>query len=332
MLFVDSLTPESITTLHIIHQCHPVHRTRTRAHVVLLSHQRQSIAAIATIYSCCRQTIASTLHRWQTYGLCGLLDKPRAGRPALLSTQEEDEVIDMIDKQPRSLKSVMAELANKSKKVVSLSTLKRLCRKAGLAWKRVRKSLKSKQDSEAFARSKAQLEQLIEQDKQGALDLYYFDEAGFTLEPCIPYAWHAKGQTLELPSSKSPRLNVLGFVNRQCDFLSVVIEGSVTSAVVVACIDHFVDTLRKPTTLIIDNASIHTSKEFKANIAKWSQRGLTLVPLAAYSPELNIIEIIWRKIKYEWLPFSAYESFQSLKKALFDVLANIGKRYHTKFA
>ena len=48
--------------------------------------------------------------------------------------------------------------------------------------------------------------------------------------------------------------------------------------------------------------------------------------------EINIIEIIWRKIKYEWLPFSAYQSLQALQDALFDVLANIGKRYHTKFA
>jgi transposase len=27
---------------------------------------------------------------------------------------------------------------------------------------------------------------------------------------------------------------------------------------------------------------------------------------ATYSPELNIIEMIWRKIKYDWLPFEAY--------------------------
>ena len=44
------------------------------------------------------------------------------------------------------------------------------------------------------------------------------------------------------------------------------------------------------------------------------ERKLTIYPIPPYSPELNIIEIVWRKIKYEWLPFSAYESFLSLKK------------------
>jgi transposase len=55
------------------------------------------------------------------------------------------------------------------------------------------------------------------------------------------------------------------------------------------------------------------------------------VHIAPYSPELNIIEIVWRKIKYEWMPFSAYESFQRLKECLFDILANIGKSYTIEF-
>ena len=164
------------------------------------------------------------------------------------------------------------------------------------------------------------------------IDLYYFDESGFTLTPCIPYAWQPIGQTIEVPSAKSKRLNVLGFMNKACDFQSFVFEGSITTAVVVACINRFVATLKLPTYLVIDNAPIHTSAEFQENIETWKQQGLTIVPIAPYSPELNLIEILWRKIKYEWLPFSAYESFQSLEENLFDILANVGKTYRIEFA
>ena len=45
-----------------------------------------------------------------------------------------------------------------------------------------------------------------------------------------------------------------------------------------------------------------------------------------------MIEIVWRKIKYEWLPFSAYESYNSLKQSLFKVLANIGKTHRVEFS
>jgi len=76
----------------------------------------------------------------------------------------------------------------------------------------------------------------------------------------------------------------------------------------------------------------HPSKEFTAQIDRWSELGLTIVPISPYSPELNIIEIVWRKIKYEWLPFSAYESIEALRESLFEVLANIGKKYQIDFA
>lgn len=135
-----------------------------------------------------------------------------------------------------------------------------------------------------------------------------------------------------MPSSKSKRLNVLGFINRDCQFDSFVFEDSVTTSVVVACIDCFSDQIKKPTTLIIDNAPTHTSNEFNDCIERWEEKGLTIYRIPPYSPELNIIEIVWRKIKYEWLPFSAYDSYANLKKELFDVLANIGKTYQIEFA
>ena len=114
---------------------------------------------------------------------------------------------------------------------------------------------------------------------------------------------------------------MLGFVNRECSFTSVVFEGSITSAAVVASIDHFIPTLQRQTALVMDNAAVHKGFGFQENIERWQQQGLTLVNIAPYSPELNSIEIVWRKIKYEWMPFSAYEAFRNLKESLFDIWA-----------
>ena len=55
------------------------------------------------------------------------------------------------------------------------------------------------------------------EDKSGVL---IFDETGFSLTPSTPYAWQPKGKaTLEIPSSRSQRLNLLGFMNRESDGL-----------------------------------------------------------------------------------------------------------------
>jgi len=68
---------------------------------------------------------------------------------------------------------------------------------------------------------------------------------GFTLEPCAPYAWQETGKTIEIPSAKSRRLNVLGFVSRECHFESYVIEGSVNSEVVISCFNEFSKNLKR---------------------------------------------------------------------------------------
>ncbi|MFC2973320.1 transposase [Azotobacter bryophylli] len=52
-----------------------------------------------------------------------------------------------------------------------------------------------------------------------------------------------------------------------------------------------------------------------------------MVFLPTYSPELNPIEMLWRKIKYEWLPLSAYQSVRSLCSHIHQVLSGYGETY-----
>jgi len=54
--------------------------------------------------------------------------------------------------------------------------------------------------------------------------------------------------------------------------------------------------------------------------------------LPPYSPELNLIEILWRKLKYEWLPLDAYQSYGHLKKWLLEILDNVGEKFQITFA
>ena len=331
MIYIKLLTPEEIITLNEMHKNHPLHLSRRRAHALLLSNQGMSIPMISDVYSVCRQTVSTWFSKWEKCGVCGLFDEPGRGRPAILTDPQKSDVVKKVKKSPRSLKAVLSEIESELDIVLSIDTLKLICKKAGLVWKRVRKSLRNKRNQESFDRSKEEIGKLIQQHKKGEIDLCYFDESGFTLEPCVPYAWQQKGEALEIPSSKSKRLNVLGFVNRDCEFTSFVFEGGVNTSVVTACIDEFSKQIIKPTTLIIDNASTHTSHEFNQNIEKWKERKLTIYRIPPYSPELNIIEIVWRKIKYEWMPFSAYDSYLNLKKELFDVLSNIGKTYTIDF-
>lgn len=60
--------------------------------------------------------------------------------------------------------------------------------------------------------------------------------------------------------------------------------------------------------------------------------GVIVKFLPAYCPELNLIEILWRFIKYHWLPFSAYLSFGNLVEEIEIILAEIGSVFKIHFA
>lgn len=327
MLFVTPLSEPEKVTLQEMHKHHPLHGTRMRAHAILLSASGYQVQAIAAIDGVCRQTVSSWLKAWARQGLVGLLDQARSGRPRNLSAAEEAQVLAWLEAEPRSIKRVLAELEKRGGRQVSMKTIKRLGNRAGLVWKRVRQSLKDKRDPQAFAASVERLAELMAREASGAIERYYFDESGVTLVPAMAYAWQPRGETIELPASRSKRLNVLGFMNRASEVPSYVFEGTIDTAVVIACFDEFAKTREKPTVVVLDNAALHTSEAFEANRERWHATGLQREFLAPYSPELNLIEILWRKIQYEWLPFSAYESFSSLRDELFKILRDIGTEY-----
>jgi transposase len=307
-------------------------RARTRAHSLLLSAQGMTIKDIAKTYQVHRVTVSAWLTKWERQGVQSLHDHPRSGRPSTLTPDEQELAKQYLKDDPRSLKGVVERLATSTGKRCSISSLKRLAKKARLRWKRVRKSLKSLREPQAFARCKRELEALQYQEDQGKIALYYFDEAGFALDPTIPYAWQEPKSVIELPAMRSGRINVLGFMNRHNDLHAYMFEASIHTGVVIACFDAFCQTLTKQTVVVMDNASIHTSDEFAERIPHWKKHGLIIKYLSPYSPELNLIEILWRRIKYTWLPFAAYECLDALSRALETILSHVGSEYQITFA
>ena len=218
----------------MLHENGANHRIRMRAHSILLSARGYAIEEIADIYKVHRDTVSSWLDRWEESGFDGLQDKSRSGRPPILSEEELEKVLELIKKYPQSIRTVISKLFEITEKVVSTRTIRRLAKAAGLTWKRIRKSLKSKRNQEEFEKARSEIRELEKQQDEGIIKVFYFDESGFTLEPSIPYAWQSKGENIELPSSKSIRINVLGFLSTDMEFQSFMFNCSVNTDVVEA--------------------------------------------------------------------------------------------------
>ena len=70
---------------------------------------------------------------------------------------------------------------------------------------------------------------------------------------------------------------------------------------------------------------------FKEKIEEWKEQELYIFFLPRYSPHLNIIEILWRKIKYEWLKPKDYENLKTLEEALENILVRFGRDFSINF-
>ena len=329
--FVKELSAEQREELGQLMKIAPEH-IRKRAHAVILSSRKFSLDQIAHIYEVDRDTVSLWLDDWNQDGTSGLLDESGRGRKPLLNDKEQKQAIAIVEKEPRSSRQGLSKIEAKTGKKISRDTLKRILQKGGKIWKRIRRIVGGPRDEKDFQEARQELETFSTQASRGELDLFYFDGAGFTLDPSVSYAWQTKGSTLELPASASDRINVLGFYRTDNRFHPYVFEETVNSATVVACFDSFCRTLTKPTVVVIDQAPVHTSNEFQARLAGWEEKGLFVYLLSAYSPELNLIEILWRMIKYHWLPLNAYDSYKDLMRELCKVLKNVGSKYQINFA
>jgi len=199
------------------------------------------------------------------------------------------------------------------------------------SWKRARLSLKRKRNKVEFELKKEQIESLKRLEDSGYLDLYFGDESHFGLTPNVPYAWQTKENPILLPAAKGKFLNVIGLMTRKNKLYFEVLETTYNTDKVISYMDRFVAQTVKKTVVILDNSPIHKSKKFMAKIEEWKEKDVLIFFLPPYSPELNLIEILWRRIKYQWIPFDAYICFRNLKERLSYVLSNFGEKYDIIF-
>ena len=72
----------------------------------------------------------------------------------------------------------------------------------------------------------------------------------------------------------------------------------------------------RPCAVVLDNYSVHRSKEVQATLPDLERVGVGFYYLPPYSPELNRIEELWRHVKHEELPVRSYRTLDELRAAV----------------
>ena len=68
--------------------------------------------------------------------------------------------------------------------------------------------------------------------------------------------------------------------------------------------------------IVLDNYSVHHSRAVQDALPGLTAAGIELFSLPPSSPELNLIEGLWRHVKHEDLPVRSYATAQALQAAV----------------
>ncbi len=193
--------------------------------------------------------------------------------------------------------------------------------------------MKTKQCAIEVAAKTEALAELFELEAESVIELFFGDGSGFWQTPVIARAWQFRGEEIRILPKRGSRLSVFGFLNRANRAQMWTNEKSVTTQFVVDCIEEWMpaERLAKPHVLVLDNAPIHRSRLMRSKLSEWEEKNLYIFFLPAYSPHLNLIETLWRKMKYEWLKPEDYASFETLTAAVKKILNEIGSQYKINF-
>jgi transposase len=183
-----------------------------------------------------------------------------------------------------------------------------------------------------YREKKEMLRGLDRLEREGEIDLFFTDETAFNLVPSVPYGWQPVGEQRSIRSAKDRVANLFGLLSRQGKLKVYSTLQNINSDFIIECVDEVAESIRRATVLVFDNAPWHTAQNVLDKRAEWEEKGLFIFYLPTYSPNLNPIETLWRKMKYEWLKPEHYLSASALKEAVFHIIRNYGAGFDIDFS
>ena len=169
------------------------------------------------------------------------------------------------------------------------------------------------------------VEPAIKEAQKGECHLLFMDAAHFILQPFICSLWCVARLFIKA-SAGGNRINVLGVINA---ITKEVFTLSNTTYINAQTIIEFLQQLKKhygdiPLKIVLDNARYQHCKIVEA-AAK--EMGITLLFLPSYSPNLNIIERLWKFTKKKILYAKYYETPAKFHQAVTGFFQTINQKH-----
>lgn len=322
MLRID-FTQEAVEKLHYERYHHPHPLVQKKMEVLYLKSREIKHKEICSLCQISKTTLTKYIRQYQLGGVEELKKLNYKGQPSELN-QYSDVLRDYFEQHPAASVAEASDAIERLTGVKRSPTqvrefLKRLgmrCLKVGYV---PGKCIEAEKIEAVEQYRTEELEPLLKEAVDGKKAVFFGDAAHFVHRAYLGFLWCFTRTFICSPSGRK-RFNVLGAVNAVTkEIITITNETYINSESVCQLLFKLANLgLSVPIVLILDNAK-YQKCQLVQDYA--NQLGIQLCYLPSYSPQLNLIERVWKFVRNECLYSKYYANFADFKTAISNCIA-----------
>jgi transposase len=329
MLTID-FPPQDIDALHFERFHHPHPRVQLKMEVVYLKSQGLPHQEICRLTRISENTLRTYLRQYQEGGVERLKQTDWDGPTSELSDHRQTIEEHFRSNPPRSTAQAAADIERLTGIRRGLTQVRKFLKGLGLKFRKLG-MIPAKADADVQRKFlDERLWPRLRQARRLRRVVCFVDAAHFVHGAFLGYLWCFTRLLIRGPSGRK-RFNVLGAIDAITRELTTVTNDTTIDATATC------ELLRKlsarypglPLTLVLDNARYRRCEPVRLLAAELR---IELLYLPSYSPNLNLIERLWKFVKKDVLTCRYYGDFARFKAAIIDCLEQVEGKHREAIA
>jgi transposase len=318
------LSDREISELRWQHKMCKQRRQADRIKAILMLQSGLSFEEIADYLLLDDDTVRRFYHTYKDQGLSGLLrDDYRGGAPFLNLFQQKLLVGHLTSHTYASTKEICSLVKKQWDIGYSVSGMTDLLHRLNFTYKKPRlvPGKADEKEQKKFVRFYRKLREKKRKHDQ----IYFADGCHPTLNPVAGYGWIRKGTDKEIPSNTGRQhLNLNGAYNPQTRQVIIHESDQINAQSTIALLEKIAQQQPKGKIIILsDNAPYYKSRVLKEYLKGHPRIVRKYLP--AYSPNLNLIERLWKFYKRKILYHRYFPTLEQMRQCSLNFFSGIGR-------
>jgi transposase len=317
----------NLANLRDLSKNHPHPRIRIKAHTLLLRGQGVKNCEIIKILGISETTIRTYCREYLNGGIDAITTL-KFNKP-IGKLLPFDEIIKnyLRETPPATINQACSEIKTLTGIMLGETQMRKYLKKMGAKFRKVG-SIPAKANTEQQKKFlETELKPRLDEANLGKRDVYFIDAAHFVLGAFLGFLWSLTRVFIKAPSGRQ-RFNVLGALNAVTKELIMVTNITyITATQVCEILKKIALNAERPITVVLDNARYQRCEAVTTLAAELK---IELLFLPSYSPNLNLIERVWKFTKKQCLNSKYYPDFELFRNTISSFLTSMHQTHATE--